>query len=164
MPSQQLGCPGSSAAAVAAVLCTAATLHAQSAAAAAASGPVDASTYVPGPVDVGWQVWVGAIVGVIPFIIGAYEFGKRILIQRRCALLAAVWHVISPACHKTLQMRGLNFKSRTTHMLHQQSQLCTTLLHCCCVAVTGGVVSRTTMLLLQTDPSAGAERVAAPAS
>ena len=87
MPSQQLGRPGSSAAAVAAVLCTAATLHAQSAAAAAAaaSGPVDASTYVPGPVDVGWQVWVGAIVGVIPFIIGAYEFGKRILIQRRCA-------------------------------------------------------------------------------
>ena len=50
-----------------------------------ATGPVDTATYVPGPVDVGWQVYVGAAVATIPFIIGAYEFGKRILIQRRCA-------------------------------------------------------------------------------
>lgn len=75
------------------------------------------SGYTPGPVQVGWEVWVGAAAGkpdvinmlvwqppcivtaysaaavppvfflragVIPFIIGAYEFGKRILIQRRC--------------------------------------------------------------------------------
>lgn len=46
--------------------------------------PVDPSTYVPGPVEVGWQIWFGAAVGVFPFILGAYEFGKRILIQRRC--------------------------------------------------------------------------------
>jgi hypothetical protein len=31
-----------------------------------------------------WQVWVGAIVGVIPFIIATYEFSKRVIIQRRC--------------------------------------------------------------------------------
>jgi hypothetical protein len=47
------------------------------------TGPVDMATYKPSPVDVGWQVYVGFAVGVFPFIIGAYEFGKRILIQRR---------------------------------------------------------------------------------
>jgi hypothetical protein len=45
-----------------------------------------AVAYVPGPVEVGWQIYVGAAVGVFPFIIGAYEFGKRILIQQRFAL------------------------------------------------------------------------------
>lgn len=49
------------------------------------TGPVDSSTYVPGPVDVGWQIYFGAAIGVFPFIIGSYEFGKRILIQRRYA-------------------------------------------------------------------------------
>lgn len=34
---------------------------------------------MPGPVEVGWQIWAGAIAGVIPFAIGAYEFGKRIV-------------------------------------------------------------------------------------
>ncbi|KAL3147611.1 hypothetical protein ABBQ38_014662 [Trebouxia sp. C0009 RCD-2024] len=46
---------------------------------AAASQP-----YVPSPVNVGWEVWVGAIAGVIPFAIGSYQFVARILIQRRC--------------------------------------------------------------------------------
>lgn len=52
-----------------------------------ADGFVDATStapFVPGPVEVGWQIWFGAFVGVVPFAIGAYEFGKRILIQRRC--------------------------------------------------------------------------------
>ena len=35
--------------------------------------------YVPGPVEVGWEIWLGAAAGVIPFAIGAYEFGKRIV-------------------------------------------------------------------------------------
>ena len=35
--------------------------------------------YVPGTVEVGWEIWVGAAAGVIPFAIGAYEFGKRIV-------------------------------------------------------------------------------------
>lgn len=43
-----------------------------------------AAPFVPGPVEVGWEIWFGAFVGVVPFAIGAYEFAKRILIQRRC--------------------------------------------------------------------------------
>jgi len=31
-----------------------------------------------------WQIWTGFVVGVFPFFIASYEFGKRILIQRRC--------------------------------------------------------------------------------
>jgi hypothetical protein len=41
--------------------------------------PVDPSTYVPGPVEVGWQIWFAAFVSTWPFVIGAYEFGKRIV-------------------------------------------------------------------------------------
>ena len=64
---------------------SAAIVIATTAAAAAADvegmppGPVDLSTYVPGPVEVGWQIWFGAIIATIPFVIGAYEFGKRIV-------------------------------------------------------------------------------------
>ena len=32
-----------------------------------------------------WQLWFGFFAGVFPFAIAAYEFGKRALIQRRCA-------------------------------------------------------------------------------
>jgi len=41
------------------------------------------STYIP-PAAPGWEIWVGLAAGVIPFCIASYEFGKRILIQRRC--------------------------------------------------------------------------------
>ena len=37
-----------------------------------------------------WQLWFGFIAGVSPFAIAAYEFGKRVLIQRRCALCAGL--------------------------------------------------------------------------
>jgi hypothetical protein len=40
---------------------------------------VDPSTYVPGPIEVGWQIWFAAVVSTVPFVIGAYEFGKRIV-------------------------------------------------------------------------------------
>lgn len=33
----------------------------------------------PGPVEVGWQIYFGAAAGVFPFLIGAWEFGKRIV-------------------------------------------------------------------------------------
>jgi len=46
------------------------------------SGP--AAPYQFEPVQVGWEIWVGSLAGVFPFIIGASEFSKRILIQRRC--------------------------------------------------------------------------------
>jgi hypothetical protein len=57
---------------------------AAAAAAAAAASQYAPGTYVPGPVEVGWEIWFGAAAGVIPFVIASYEFGKRILIQRRC--------------------------------------------------------------------------------
>lgn len=52
---------------------------AANAAANADVAPVDPSTYVPGPVEVGWQIWFAAIISTVPFVIGAYEFGKRIV-------------------------------------------------------------------------------------
>ena len=94
---------------------------ARAAAEVGAPGSVDPSQYVFEPVEVGWQIWFGAAIGVFPFLIGASgecgtgatrrnrggprgearggpdpppatpapppraaEFGKRILIQRRC--------------------------------------------------------------------------------
>ena len=33
-----------------------------------------------------WQIYYGFIAGLSPFVIAAYEFGKRILIQRQCEL------------------------------------------------------------------------------
>lgn len=82
------GSSGIGAAAVAAAAAIAASLPAGAAwaaAAAAVPGPgSETGAFTPGPVHIGWEVYVGAIAGVIPFAIGAYEFGKRILIQRRC--------------------------------------------------------------------------------
>lgn len=48
-------------------------------AAAAEAGPGSAAAFTPGPVEAGWEIWFGAVVGVVPFAIGAYEFGKRIV-------------------------------------------------------------------------------------
>ena len=33
-----------------------------------------------------WQIYYGFIAGLSPFVIAAYEFGKRLLIQRQCEL------------------------------------------------------------------------------
>lgn len=38
-----------------------------------------AAPYVPSPYEPGWEIWAGAIAGIIPFAIGSYEFGKRIV-------------------------------------------------------------------------------------
>jgi len=46
--------------------------------------PVDPTNYVPQPIEVGWEIWLGAAVGAFPFFLGLYEFTKRIMIQRRC--------------------------------------------------------------------------------
>jgi hypothetical protein len=50
--------------------------------------------YVPGPVTPSFQVLTGAVLGVIPFIIGSYEFGKRLVSphffeELRCFALCA---------------------------------------------------------------------------
>mmetsp|Transcript_18602 Transcript_18602/g.52294 ORF Transcript_18602/g.52294 Transcript_18602/m.52294 type:complete len:290 (+) Transcript_18602:991-1860(+) len=48
--------------------------------------PVPPEKYVPSPIEPGWEVYAGFLAGIIPFAIGSWEFGKRIIIQRRCAL------------------------------------------------------------------------------
>lgn len=47
-----------------------------------------AQPYVPSPIHIGWEVYVGAIAGVIPFIIGAYQFTARIVCHmfQRCRM------------------------------------------------------------------------------
>lgn len=65
-------------------ICIASTLWTSSAQSAHALEDT-AAKYVPSPMEgPTWQVWVGAIVGVIPFVIATYEFSKRVIIQRRC--------------------------------------------------------------------------------
>ncbi|PRW33526.1 hypothetical protein C2E21_7498 [Chlorella sorokiniana] len=65
-----------------------ASLAAAAASAGSAAAEVltaDGQPFVPPAAsDLGWEVWVGFVAGVIPFLIASYEFGKRILIQRRC--------------------------------------------------------------------------------
>lgn len=41
---------------------------------------------IDGPIGAppSWEIWAGFLAGVIPFFIASVEFGKRILIQRRC--------------------------------------------------------------------------------
>ncbi|KAL6284196.1 hypothetical protein ACE6H2_015125 [Prunus campanulata] len=38
----------------------------------------------PTPVAITWQIVVGAIAGVTPFVVAGIEFGKRIIAQKRC--------------------------------------------------------------------------------
>ena len=47
-----------------------------------------AQPYVPSPVHIGWEVWVGAIAGVIPFAIGSYQFIARIVSMCRACCTA----------------------------------------------------------------------------
>ena len=44
-----------------------------------ASAEEAVTKYVPGPVEVGPEIWVGAIAATIPFVIGSWEFAKRIV-------------------------------------------------------------------------------------
>ena len=68
--------------AVAAVLASAAV---PAAAWAAGDAGTAAAHYVPSPLETpSWEIWVGFVAGVVPFAIASYEFGKRVLIQRRC--------------------------------------------------------------------------------
>ncbi|XP_030931683.1 uncharacterized protein LOC115957550 [Quercus lobata] len=42
------------------------------------------TTMNPAGVEVTWQIVVGAIAGVTPFVVAGIEFSKRIIAQRRC--------------------------------------------------------------------------------
>lgn len=78
------------------------TLYAGSQSAAFAA---ESQGYVPSPVTVGWEIYAGAIAGVIPFAIGSYQFIARIVsfswpvyafcssdyMGCNCALLAKLW-------------------------------------------------------------------------
>ncbi|KAJ4725227.1 putative Transmembrane protein [Melia azedarach] len=50
---------------------------------AAAINDVSAVAH-PAQVEVTWQIIVGTIAGVTPFVVAGIEFGKRIIAQRRC--------------------------------------------------------------------------------
>ncbi|XP_015580768.1 uncharacterized protein LOC8277583 isoform X1 [Ricinus communis] len=39
-----------------------------------------------GQVEVTWQIIVGAVAGVTPFVVAGIEFSKRIIAQRRCEI------------------------------------------------------------------------------
>jgi len=43
------------------------------------TAPVPPGKYVPSPVEPGWEIYVGFLAGIIPFAIGSWEFGKRIV-------------------------------------------------------------------------------------
>ncbi|KAK7837146.1 hypothetical protein CFP56_021643 [Quercus suber] len=44
------------------------------------------TTMNPAGVEVTWQIVVGAIAGVTPFVVAGIEFSKRIIAQRRCVV------------------------------------------------------------------------------
>ena len=57
--------------------------------AAVAAAAAASSQYVPPPLVVEeWQLWVGFLAGLAPVVIATFEFGKRIAIQRQCAVCA----------------------------------------------------------------------------
>ena len=58
------------------------------------------------PAAVGWQLWVGAAVGAFPWFLGAYEFGKRIVIQRQCERCAGTGLVGGEAPRKCPECGG----------------------------------------------------------
>lgn len=56
-----------------------ATVAGSCGAAFAADAAAGTQPYVPSPINVGWEIYVGAIAGVIPFAIGSYQFVARIV-------------------------------------------------------------------------------------
>ena len=52
--------------------------------------------YIPSPYTPGPEIWLGALLPTLVFLLGSYEFGKRILIQRRCAVCSGTGLVDVP--------------------------------------------------------------------
>ncbi|XP_072951820.1 uncharacterized protein [Typha angustifolia] len=38
------------------------------------------------PVEITWQIAVGALAGITPFVVAGIEFGKRIIEQKKCGV------------------------------------------------------------------------------
>ena len=64
--------------------CVAVAAWASAGAAQAVEAAGEVARYVPSAEPLSWEIWAGLVAGVIPFVIASVEFGKRILIQRRC--------------------------------------------------------------------------------
>ncbi|KAI7748005.1 hypothetical protein M8C21_005286 [Ambrosia artemisiifolia] len=45
---------------------------------------VSAVTFDPGAPEITWQIIVGTIAGVAPFVVAGIEFSKRIVAQKKC--------------------------------------------------------------------------------
>uniref|UniRef100_A0A0D9V5Z7 Uncharacterized protein n=1 Tax=Leersia perrieri TaxID=77586 RepID=A0A0D9V5Z7_9ORYZ len=56
----------------------------RSSTALAVDGP-SAAADVPPP-EITWQIVVGAVAGVTPFVVAGVEFGKRIVAQKKCEI------------------------------------------------------------------------------
>ena len=65
-------------------------------AAAATTASSAAPSYVPSPYTPGPEIWLGALLPTLVFALGSWEFGTRILIQRRCAVCAGTGLVDVP--------------------------------------------------------------------
>ncbi|KAL4580017.1 hypothetical protein LXL04_016190 [Taraxacum kok-saghyz] len=48
------------------------------------SAVVDVSTITSDPITPTWQIVVGSIAGVAPFVVAGIEFSKRIVAQKQC--------------------------------------------------------------------------------
>lgn len=65
-------------------------------------------SYTPSPVDLGWQIWAGFAAGIIPFAIGAYEFGKRIVsaVQENFQLQMPSFSITAVECFTLIILGG----------------------------------------------------------
>ncbi|XP_062186169.1 uncharacterized protein LOC133889725 [Phragmites australis] len=59
------------------------SVHAVDGASAAAAVAAAADAPLP-PAQVTWQIVVGAVAGVTPFVVAGVEFGKKIIAQKKC--------------------------------------------------------------------------------
>nr|CAD1833764.1 unnamed protein product [Ananas comosus var. bracteatus] len=64
-----------------------------------------AADFSSAPVEITWQIAVGAVAGITPFLVAGIEFSKRIVAQRRCEVckgsglvLKDTYYVRCPGC------------------------------------------------------------------
>ena len=63
--------------------------------------------YVPGPVEVGPEIWAGVIASCIPFAIGSWEFAKRIVGIGLCSLFCWCMRLLLLEVTSVLQLLGI---------------------------------------------------------
>lgn len=73
-----------------------ASVVASTASTAVTTTSTSTAPYVPSPYTPGPEIWLGALLPTLVFALGSWEFGKRILIQRRCAVCAGTGLVEVP--------------------------------------------------------------------